>query len=201
MQPTRARWPITMSQDGGRVGTTHSGTPIRYIRLEQHADSSSLWFYNEDGDSFGTVEAKRASERGFQRPPYWRAGGTELATGGERRKTPGASCASSRRESCRGWHFLLFLRRYSDRRALVATVRTHRPSQGGAEVKGRERAAPPDGPDSGPHGSTPRDASRGGRIMITPEPGAAARARVIGSLTGEAPSAPPRCREPRRDRS
>jgi hypothetical protein len=45
---------------------------------------------------------------------------------------------------------------------------------------------PPKSPSSGPRGSIPADQSRGGRVIITRESGAPERARVIGSLIGEA---------------
>jgi hypothetical protein len=94
--------------------------PSATFGLQQHASSSSLWFCNDDGDSFGAVEAKRAS----QEPSSGRPVGGRAARSlhrGERKKTAGASCASSRLESCRGWDcFLSSGRRYSDRRALVA---------------------------------------------------------------------------------
>jgi hypothetical protein len=45
---------------------------------------------------------------------------------------------------------------------------------------------PPKSPSSGPRSSIPADGSQGGRVIITREPGAPERARVIGSLTGEA---------------
>jgi hypothetical protein len=200
MQPTRARWPITMSQDGGRVGTTHSGAPIRYIRLEQHAGSSSLWFYNEDGDSFGTVEAKRASEGASSGRPIGGRAAQNLRRGGEEEDAGSIVRVIPTRVLPR-LAFSLFLRRYSDRRALVATVRTHRPSQGGAEVKGRERAAPTRRPGFGsPRLNSARclakrphhDHAGAGRG------GASTRHRVADR---RGPSAPPRCREPRRDRS
>jgi hypothetical protein len=44
----------------------------------------------------------------------------------------------------------------------------------------------PKSPSSAPRGAIPADESRGGRVIITREPGAPERARVIGSLTGAA---------------